>query len=110
MEYVSELITEATRLTQGKATLIMLIIATLMLVFFDRAPPVLRGFAYAVITFSVVWFGWITLKIHWYGVPEEEKAAIVEQAPAKAEDESPFGWLRRTLGLGAPPAEKKTKD
>jgi len=110
VDYVTELITEAVRLTQGKATLIGIIVATLLLVFFDRAPPVLRGFAYAVITFSVVWFGWITLKIHWYGVPEEEKAAIVEQAPAKAEDESPFGWLRRTLGLGAPPAEKKTKD
>ena len=110
MEYVSELITEATRLTQGKATLIMLIVATLMLVFFDRAPPVLRGFAYAVITFSVIWFAWITLKIHVYGVPEEENAAIVEKASDKTQDDSIFGWLRRNLGLADTPAEKKNKD
>ena len=103
MDYVTELITEAVRLTQGKTTLIMIIVATAMLVFFDRAPPVLRGFAYAVITFSVVWFGWITLKIHWYGVPEADTAAIVEQAKEKRpeEDHGVFS-LRRYFGSPAP--------
>jgi MFS superfamily sulfate permease-like transporter len=99
VDYVSELITEAVRLTQGKTTLIMIIVATALLVFFDRAPPVLRAFAYAIITFSVIWFGWIALKIHWYGVPEEEKAAVIEQAKEKPPEEE-YGYfdVRRYFG------------
>jgi ABC-type nickel/cobalt efflux system permease component RcnA len=98
VDYVTELITEAVRLTQGKATLIGIIVATVMLIFFDRAPPVLRATAYAVITFSVIWFCWITLRIHWYGVPKEEIAAQVEKAPENKPEEYGIFDIRRYIG------------
>jgi len=98
VDYVTDLITEAVRLTQGKATLIGIIVATLLLVFFDRAPPVLRATAYAVITFSVIWFGWITLRIHWYGVPKEEIAAQAEKAPEGKPEEYGIFDIRRYMG------------
>ena len=98
MDYVTDLITEAVRQTQGKATLISIIVATVLLVFFDRAPPVLRATAYAIITFSVVWFCWITLRIHWYGISKEEVAQQAEQAPQGKPEEYGIFDIRRYLG------------
>jgi hypothetical protein len=98
VDYVTDLITEAVRQTQGKATLISIIVATVLLVFFDRAPPVLRATAYAIITFSVVWFGWITLRIHWYGISQEEVAQQAEQAPEGKPEEYGIFDIRRYLG------------
>ena len=98
MDYVTDLIGEAGRLSQGRATLIMLIAGGVLIFFFERAPPILRTLAYVAIVVSVGWFGWLMLKIHWYGVPESAKPPVAEQPAGAPEPEWPIPGLRYLLG------------
>ena len=98
MDYVTDLIAEAGRLNQGRATLILLIASGALIFFFERAPPFLRTLAYVAIVVSVGWFGWLMLKVHWYGVPEAEKPPVIEAPAAEPEKDWPIPGLRYLIG------------
>jgi hypothetical protein len=64
MDYLGELIAKAGQTQEGFGALIMLMASGAMIALVDRAPPIIRSFAYVVIVLSFSWFSWLVWKAH----------------------------------------------